>query len=371
MTVAPVASIASLPVYRSGRSAEVVEREVGIADASRLASNESPYGPLPSVSATLTSTNATINRYPAVRAERLIAQIATSFSIPNGSIIAGPGSAGLLWQLAGAYLGPGRNMVAPAPSFEGYPIIARLSGASLTEVPLRNHTVHVADLIDAINGDTAVVVIAEPNNPTGTITGADALHELADATRERALLVIDEAYVEFMHSDSRSVDLALDNEHVIVLRTFSKAFGLAALRIGYAIGHPDVVGYVDRVGAPFSVTAHGEAAAIASLQAADELRQRIDEIVAERRRVIEAIRATGTPCLDSETNFVFLPVGAAAEAVATQLEHLGVITRPIAGIGLRVTIGTVHDNNRFLAAIADTSLTPSRSNTEQTGEPQP
>lgn len=356
MSITPLPSIASLPTYRAGRSAEVVERETGIADASRLASNESPYGPLPSVSETLAKANHTINRYPAVRAEQLISEIASSFDVPREAIIAGPGSAGLLWQLAGAYLGPGRSIVAPAPSFEGYPLVARLSGASLIQVPLRDHAVHVPDMVEAMEDDTAVVVIAEPNNPTGTRTGADAIEALVDATRERSLLVIDEAYVEFTNSHSRSIEMAMTNDHVVVLRTFSKAFGLASLRIGYAIGHPDVVGYIDRVGPPFSVTAHAEAAAIASMRATSELQQRIEAIVTERQRVIGAVRAAGIECLDSDTNFAFLPIGDSAEPLAAELERLGVITRPVAGIGLRVTIGSVEDNDRFLEAIASTQV---------------
>jgi len=354
MIVAPLPSIASLPIYRAGRSAEVVERETGIANASRLASNESPYGPLPSVRETLAETSDTINRYPAVRAEQLISEIASSFDVPRESVIAGPGSAGLLWQLAGAYLGPGRSIVAPTPSFEGYPLIARLSGASLIQVPLRDHAVHVPDMVEAIEDDTAVVVIAEPNNPTGTGIGADAIEALVDATRERSLLVIDEAYVEFTSNPSRSIEMAIANDHVVVLRTFSKAFGLASLRIGFAIGHPDVVGYIDRVGPPFSVTTHAEAAAIASLRAISELQQRVEAIVSERQRVISAVRAAGIDCLDSDTNFAFLPISDSAEPLAAELERLGVITRPVAGVGLRVTIGSVEDNDRFLGAIAFT-----------------
>ncbi len=351
MTTSPVAAVVAMQAYRAGRSPRIVQQELGVADADRLASNESPYGPLPSVIEALSKATESVNRYPGVRAVDLISEIARQHNIDVENVIAGPGSAGVLWQLATAYLGADRHMVSPTPSFEGYPLIAQLTGTRLTQVSLRDHTVHVSDLLDAIADDTALAVIAEPNNPTGTAVGSDALEDLIAGTRDRCLLVIDEAYVEFQAETSRSIERAMAEDHVVVLRTFSKAFGLAALRVGYAVGNSDVLSYIDRVAAPFSVTAHAEAAAIASLHNSVELAKRVGNTVAERERVADALRRDGWECLDSHTNFVFLPISDSATDIAAALERVGVITRPIAGIGLRVTIGSPQENDRFLAGL--------------------
>lgn len=348
----PNEAAAGMRVYRAGRTARDVERELGVADAVRLASNESPFGPLPTVAAAINRATESVNRYPGVRASGLVEALAHATGVPRANVIVGPGSAGLLWQLALAYLGPGRHMVAPAPSFEGYRLIAQLTGTHLTQVPLVDHHVSVAGVLDALTDDTAVVVIAEPNNPTGTSVGADGVAQLVEGTRGRCLLVLDEAYLEFRGEPAHAVDWAMSEDHVVVLRTFSKAFGLASLRVGFAIGAADILSYIDRVAPPFSVTAPGEAAAIASLECPDELAARVRTVVSERGRVTEQLRGLGWPCLDSHTNFVFLPVGAEAVGLAVRLEGMGVIARPIRDVGLRVTIGTPADNDRLVHCLA-------------------
>lgn len=348
----PNDTAAGMRVYRAGRTARDVERELGVVDAVRLASNESPFGPLPAVAAAIDRATESVNRYPGVRASGLVDALAHANGVPRANVIVGPGSAGLLWQVGLAYLGPGRNLVAPAPSFEGYRLIAQLTGTRLTQVPLVDYAVSVAGLLDAVADDTAVVVIAEPNNPTGTSVGADGVAQLVDGTRGRCLLVLDEAYLEFRGGSVHAVDWATSEDHVVVLRTFSKAFGLASLRVGYAIGAADTLSYIDRVGPPFSVTAHGEAAAIASLQCTDELDARVRAVLSERGRVTAQLRRHGWRCVDSHTNFVFLPVGAEAGAIAAGLEGMGVIARPIRDVGLRVTIGSPADNDRLVQCLA-------------------
>jgi histidinol-phosphate aminotransferase len=320
---------------------------------SRLASNESPYGPLPGVADALQRQLQSVNRYPEVRCATLRATIAGWLGVGVDHVVVGPGSTGLLWQIAAAFLDEDSEMVTPWPSFEGYPLIAQLMGATWRAVPLVDHRVDASDVADAVGDRTKLVVIAEPNNPTGTSIGFDAVNELADATAGRCVLVVDEAYLEFAPSvDARRTVALLDEfPHVVALRTFSKAHGLAGLRVGYAVGAPHVIDPIDRVAPPFSVSSLAQAAAIASIEAVDELGRRVAAVVAERDRVIADVQELVGELPPSATNFVWIPCPDEAESLATALELDGVITRPVAGQGVRVTIGERGDNDRFLRAL--------------------
>jgi histidinol-phosphate aminotransferase len=295
-----------------------------------------------------------VNRYPEVRSATLRAAIAERLGVSADGVAVGAGSSGLLWQIATAFLDESTELVTPWPSFEGYPLIARLMGARLSTVPLRHHRVDTEAVAAAVGEHTKVVMIAEPNNPTGTSIGYPAVAALAAATAGRCLLVVDEAYVEFASETDAGGALGLiaDFPHVVVLRTFSKAHGLAALRVGYAVAAPDIADVLDRVAPPFAVSALAQVAAGASLQAVDELEARIVAVVAERERVAAAVQEVFGELPPSATNFLWIPCGTSADVIASALEDDGVITRPVPGHGLRVTIGDRADNDRFLRSFA-------------------
>jgi histidinol-phosphate aminotransferase len=354
-TVRPRAAVLELPSYRAGRSAADAMAAYGLRMAIKLASNEAPYGPLPSVRAAIDESLSELNRYPAVSAQPLRAELAESLGLEPAAVAVGAGSSGLLWQISAAFLEPGDDVVFPWPSFEGYPILARLAGARPVQVPLRDQTADVDALLEAVTPTTKLVLVADPNNPTGTAVPAGDIQKLVDGLAGRCLLVVDEAYLEFRDRPGNIPpgELLAASRDVIVLRTFSKAYGLAGLRVGYACGDPLLIDVIDRVAPPFVVSSVGQAAAIASLRAEDELGSRIDAVIAERARVTHALCELGWPVPHPQGNFVWLPVRAAAEGLAEALEQRGVVTRCFPGWGVRVTIGEPPENDLFLTHLAD------------------
>jgi len=324
-----------------------------LADAIKLASNETPLGPLPSVAKAIETAIEGANRYPDHGAVALRHALAESMGVDRDRVAVGCGSVGLLQQLALAYAGPGDEVAFGWPSFEAYPIVTQLMASDGVAVPLRRQTVHAAALAAAITERTRLVFLANANNPTGTALRTHELLALVDAIPDECLLVVDEAYREFVTGADvpDAVTLLGDRPNVAVLRTFSKAHGLAAIRVGYLIGAPEVVAAIDKALVPFSVNALGQAAALAALGAADELEGRIAQVVSERARVARELRARGFVVPDSQANFVWLPVGSGAAELALALERAGVVTRPFPGAGLRVTMGTRAENDRFLDAL--------------------
>ncbi|HLI23578.1 MAG TPA: histidinol-phosphate transaminase [Acidimicrobiales bacterium] len=349
----PAPRIAGLPAYRPGRSAADARADHGVVDAIKLASNELPWGPVPSVSDALRRQAAEVNRYPDHLARRLRMRLAAELGVPPSRVATGAGAVGLLNQLALAFVSPGDEVVRGEPSFEAYPIFTRLAGGTDVAVPNQDHRLDLDGMAAALTTRTKMVLVANPNNPTGTAVGLDAIADLAGSLPPRALLVVDEAYREFVTDTSAgsALSLAAERSNVVVLRTFSKAHGLAALRVGYAVAHPEVVEALDKVLIPFSVGALGQVAAVASLDAAAEVTSRVAAATAERRRLAAGVTAAGWEIPDPQANFIWLPAGAGAASLARELERSGVVVRPFAGAGVRVTVGTPTDNDRFLAAL--------------------
>ncbi|MFP5328213.1 MAG: histidinol-phosphate transaminase [Acidimicrobiia bacterium] len=347
------AAIAALPSYRPGRSAAQAMAEHGLDSAIKLASNEVPWAPLPAVAKAIADAATGVNRYPDHGAAALRAAIATHLGVDAERVAVGCGSVGLLQQLCLTYAGWGDEVVYGWRSFEAYPILTQIAGAQGVTAPLVNETIDARNLVAALSRRTRLVLVANPNNPTGTaMTGRD-LRFLAESLPEGCLLVVDEAYREFVRDPSiaDALDLLGHRPNVVVLRTFSKAHGLAALRVGYLVGAPEIVDAVDRTLIPFAVNALGQAGAMAALSVIDQTTTRIDELVAERDRVMAAVRAFGLAAPASHANFVWLPVRRAAVALAERLEREGVVARAFDGDGIRVTIGTHEENDRFLDAI--------------------
>ncbi len=358
MTGRPRDAVLAMPGYRPGRSAATVAAEHGIHDVVKLASNELPFGPLPSVVAAIESATPDLSLYPDHRATALRDAIADAVGVPVEHVTVGAGSVGLLQQLALGYVDRGDGVVFGWPSFEAYPLFASLVGADQAAVALRRQTIDIDALAAVVGDNTKLVLIANPNNPTGTVVGTDELVAFVERVPPSCLVVIDEAYAEFV-TDPRvlsAVPLVEQFPNVVVLRTFSKAHALASLRVGYATAQPAVVDVLDRVLLPFAVNGLAERAAIASLAADDEMRARVALVVAERGRVTSALRHSGWGVPDPQGNFVWLPAGTASADVGNGLELLGVVARAFSDVGVRVTIADRHANDRFLDAFAKVAV---------------
>lgn len=269
--------LAGLPVYVPGKT---------VPGAIKLASNETVFGPLPSVRAAIDRATDTVNRYPDNGCVQLKAALARHLGpdFAPEHVAVGCGSVSLCQQLVQVTASVGDEVVFGWRSFELYPPQVRVAGAIPIQVPLTDHTFDLYAMLAAVTDRTRLIFVCNPNNPTSTVVGPDALARFVEAVPAHILIAIDEAYVEYIRDGMRPDSLGLVRAHnnVVVLRTFSKAYGLAGLRIGYAIGHPDVITALDKVYVPFTVSSIGQAAAIASLDAADELLARTDTVVAER-----------------------------------------------------------------------------------------
>lgn len=317
----------------------------------KLSSNENPYPPLPGVLAAATEAAAKMNRYPDMGALPLLEALSERFDVPVTDLAVGTGSVAVLYHLLQAACGEGDEVVYAWRSFEAYPIAVQLTGATSVRVPLTVDARHDLKAMEAaITERTRVVLICTPNNPTGPVVRRDELVDFLDAVPRNVLVVLDEAYREFVREPAAPdcAELYRDRPNVVVLRTFSKAYGLAGFRIGYAIGHPPVVAAIRKCALPFGVSEVAQAAAIASLGAEKELLERVDGLVAERTRVVDALRAAGWDVPETHANFVWMPLGDQTVAFAEALQAEGVSVRPFPGEGARVTIGEREANDLFL-----------------------
>lgn len=349
-------TVDSLPAYRPGKAAEQAEEEHGISDAIKLASNENPYGPTETVLSAVVSAAAEVNRYPDHLAVELRNRLATWIGVSADQVTVGCGSVGLLRQLCMAYVDPGDEVVYPWLSFEAYPISATTMGGVPVTVPLVDHAFDLDAVASAVTDRTKLVLLATPNNPTGTAVSTAAIGQLVKAISDDVVVLIDEAYREFADPalGDPVADLLPTHPNVVVFRTLSKAYGLAGLRSGYAVAHPDVIVTLDKLLLPFTNNLLAQAAAIAAISSADEIQPRIDALLTERARVGETLTAAGWTFPAPQANFVYLPTGDRTADLHLALEKQGVVTRPFPGDGLRITIGSPEENDRFLAALANT-----------------
>jgi histidinol-phosphate aminotransferase len=342
-------TLATLPAYVPGRT---------VPGAIKLASNETPYPPLPSVVARIADAAADVNRYPDSFATELTAALAAKYGVDAEHVRVGCGSVSLCTQLVQAVADADEEVMYAWRSFEAYPIISAVSGASSIQVPLADHVHDLEAMASRVTGKTKLIFVCNPNNPTGTAVGRDSLVRFLRAVPADVVVALDEAYREFVIDPSIPDGMSLLDEfpNLIVLRTFSKAYGLAGLRVGYAIAAaPALADALRQTQVPFAVTTVAQAAALASLepQAEKELLARVADIVDERERVRDALLGFGYGVPPSQANFVWVPLGDATLAWAAGCEERKVIVRPFAGAGARVTIGTPDENDRFLAAAAE------------------
>lgn len=340
--------LAGLPVYVPGKT---------LPGATKLASNETVFGPLPSVRAAIERSTDAINRYPDSACLELRAALAKRLGsdFAPEHIAAGCGSVSLCQQLVQITAAAGDEVIYGWRSFELYPPLVQISGATAIEVPLTDHTFDLDAMLAAVTDRTRLIFVCNPNNPTSTVVEPDALTRFIDAVPADILIAIDEAYVEYIRGPMLpdSLELVRAHDNVVVLRTFSKAYGLAGLRVGYAVGQPEVITALNQVYVPFTVTSVSQAAAIASLDAADELLARTDTVVAERTRVSAGLRDAGFTLPPTQANFVWLPLGPKTTDFVAQAANARIVVRPHGTDGVRVTVGAPEENDAVLRFARD------------------
>jgi histidinol-phosphate aminotransferase len=343
------AELEGIPTYKPGRPAAAVGGPV----AYKLSSNENPYPPLPGVMETVLAAAASFNRYPDLACTALSQELADRFGVPVPHIATGTGSVGVAQQLVQSTSGPGDEVIYAWRSFEAYPIITRISGATPVEVPLTAGEAHDLDaMARAITDRTRLIFVCNPNNPTGTAVRRAELEAFLDRVPADVLVVLDEAYREFIRDPEvpDGIELYRERPNVCVLRTFSKAYGLAGLRVGFAVAHEPVAAALRKTAVPFGVSQLAQDAAIASLNAEDELLGRVGSLVCERNRVVEALREQGWTVPDSQANFVWLRLGERTVDFAQACERAGVVVRSYPPDGVRITVGETEANDVFLKA---------------------
>jgi histidinol-phosphate aminotransferase len=341
------AALDAVPSYRPGRPAPD--------GAYKVSSNENPYPPLPSVVEAVERAAARLNRYPDFASQRLVDALAARHDVPPAHVAVGTGSVGVAQQLVQATAGAGDEVVFAWRSFEAYPIITRVDGATPVPVPIDAGERHDLDaMLGAVSPRTRLVLVCSPNNPTGTAVRSEELVAFLDAVPSDVLVVVDEAYHEFVRDPAvpDALQLYRDRPNVCVLRTFSKAYGLAALRVGYAVAHEPVAAALRKTAVPFGVSSVAEEAALASLDADGELLARVETLVKERERVRSALLEQGWAVPPTEANFVWLRLGARTAEFTAACAAAGVVVRPFDGEGVRVTVAEPDASDRFLAAAA-------------------
>jgi len=340
-------TLSAVPAYKPGKPA--AQRE-GVTTY-KISSNENPYPPLPSVLEVVREAATEMNRYPDMSVSELSHVIAQHLGVPVEHIATGTGSVGVLGQIIQATCEPGDEVVYAWRSFEAYPIVVALAGATSVQVPLDADARHDLEaMAAAVTDRTRLVLVCTPNNPTGPVVHQDELDAFLDKVPSDVLVVIDEAYLEFVRDGQAPDAIATYEErpNVVVLRTFSKAYGLAGLRVGYAVAHEEVAQALRKTAVPFGVSSIAQKAAIASLAAWDELAERVEALVAERERVVAGLRHQGWHVPDTEANFVWLPLGADTDAFAAAADKAGLVVRPFSGDGARCTIAETEANDRLL-----------------------
>jgi histidinol-phosphate aminotransferase len=361
MTVTFADKLARLPSYEAGVPTGQAPEAVAEKGIAQLASNESPYPPHPEVVETIARAGSAANRYPDPGATLLRSRIAERHETDPARVAVGNGSCELLLAAAEALCEPGAEILFAWPSFSIYPHLAALSGAREIRVPLAEGDVHDLEaMLAEVTAATQLLLVCNPNNPTGTYVDADNIAEFCERVSPHVTVVLDEAYVDFqVHDDpDTTVDLLDRFTNLVLLRTFSKTHGLAGLRVGYALCSPAFRAAVDAVRQPFSVNAIAQAAAAEATLHQDDVAERVERTIVERTFVEEGLRAMELVTPDSQTNFSWVGLGERDEgAVVETLAQQGILVRagtPLGGPGhIRVTYGTRAENERFMDALRE------------------
>jgi len=358
-TLAPPDHIAKLQPYAPGKPIEDVKKEFGLTDVIKLASNENPLGPSPRAIAAIAALASGVEMYPDGGAAHLRVAVAKHENVSPDCLVFGNGSDEILHLLAATFLQPGQETVQGDPSFAMYELYAAQCNAKVVKVPLTDYAHDLERMADAITPRTRIVFIANPNNPTGTLVTASEVDKFLARVPDDVLVVVDQAYDEYVdHPDKPDLrPLIAAGRNIIILHTFSKAYGLAGLRVGYGIVRPEIVQMINRVRSPFNVNLLAQFAAAAALEDQEHIRRTV-ALNSEGRAFLEGeFRRMGLDYVPSQGNFVLVDTKRDSRVVFDSLQRRGVIIRAGAGLGLpshiRVTVGTAAQNQRFLDAFAE------------------
>lgn len=347
----------AIPAYKAGKPAPA--RLAGQRAPYKLSSNENPYPPLPSVRAAIARAAEESHRYPDFSSARLVHALAQRHSVSDDAVVVGTGSVAVLGHLVQASCAPGDEVVFAWRSFEAYPIVTITAGATPVAVPNRaDHSHDVEAMLAAVTPHTRVMFLCTPNNPTGTALSGAAVEHVLVHIPDHVLVVLDEAYAEFVNDPAVvqgslviARELNAGRQNVVLLRTFSKAYGLAGLRVGYAIVAPVVAEVVRKVSTPFGVGLLAEEAALASLEAEPELAIRVAGVVSEREELSKMLRAAGVPHPPSQGNFIWIPSHGLTGDLAAACTGAGLSVRPFDGEGIRITIAEPEANAAVAALL--------------------
>lgn len=355
-----------IPVYQPGRPIEEVARELGLpADAIiKLASNENPFGPSPLALAAMQKALAGVNLYPDGNAYYLKQKLAAKLGCQTANLILGNGSNEIIEFVGHALLAPGAEVVVSQYCFAVYPIITSLFGANLVTVPAKNYGHDLPAMLRAITPRTRIVFVAEPNNPTGTFASREAIATLVNEVPDHVLLVLDEAYIEFLEDPADLLPLICpgNRPNLILMRTFSKIYGLAGLRIGYGVAHPELVTALEKIRQPFNINLLAQTAAIAALDDTGHVRKTRANNFQGLQFFQQAFTELKLEYIPSHANFILVRMGH-GQRVFEALQSRGVITRPMGGYQLpewiRISIGTPAENQRCRETLKSVLLTQS------------
>lgn len=359
-----MAAVRGLAPYIPGKPAAELERELGLSDVAKLASNENPYGPSPRALAAMRAALERIWLYPDGASHELKQQLAVHLKVDAAQITVGNGSNDLLVLLAEAFLTPAHSAVFSQYGFAIYRIVTQATGARCIEVPALDRASamplghDLPAIAAAVSEDTRLVFVANPNNPTGTWAATAAVKTLLERVPTSSLVILDEAYFEYgrERGTQDGVQWLAEHPNLVVIRTFSKAYGLAGARVGYAVSHPEVAETLNRLRPAFNVNSVAQAGAAAALADQAHMTQTVAMTMRELARVEAALRALGLWCAPSACNFLLVQVGAQAQRIYEGLLRVGLIVRPVGGYGLgeylRVSIGLPAENDRLLRELA-------------------
>jgi histidinol-phosphate aminotransferase len=343
----PRECVSQIPTYVAGKPPQP---RAGMTTY-KLSSNENPYPPLPGVVEAAARASEQMNRYPDMGNTALYAALSDTLGVPIDDLALATGSVALIYQLVQAFCEPGDEVVYAWRSFEAYPIGVTAAGARSVQVPLTEDARHDLDaMAAAVTDRTRIILVCTPNNPTGPAVTQAELDAFLAKVPDHVLVVVDEAYVEFVRMGDAVDGIATvrAHENVISTRTFSKAYGLAGFRVGYAVGPAAVAAALRAVSLPFGVSNVAQAAAIASLEAKAALLERVDALVAERDRVTKGLADAGLVVPEAQGNFVWFGVGDRTAELAAAADELGIVIRPFAGDGARISIGETEANDRII-----------------------
>jgi histidinol-phosphate aminotransferase len=349
-------SVQHLPLYQAGKPIEETKRELGLKTVVKLASNENPIGPSPRAAEAIRMALSELHRYPDAAGHELRRALASSLGLPENEILLGNGSNEILVLLMRALAVSGKNVVMGWPSFIVYPTAAQSVGLEARKVPLGAGFKHeAASLLAAVDKNTQAVLLGHPNNPTGTCLPKVELEQLVREVPDSTLIVIDEAYFEYSDAPDYVSGLTLRNKNVVILRTLSKAYGLAGMRLGYAVGDASLLDYLNRLREPFNVNTLAQVGAVAALT--DDLH--IERVVKlnreERERTVHALLALGLDVTPTQANFALVGFGKEASSIFSALLKQGVIVRPLQPYGmpnhLRISFGTRAENDLLIEAL--------------------